>query len=440
MADERTWRDALRPIRMERVALVAPVTALRDMLVLVADAGMVELTVPPPTGRTRADGPEPEAQLREYAGAAVVHDGVAALAGWMPRVAVPALAGRLAPVGGAVVPLPRPPGVLAPSLLRRQGLRGSLAPLVETYTTVPYEDLDPTPLAFLAYVLMFGMMFGDAGHGLLVLAGAALLRFHPRLARFRRAWPFALGAGLTSIVFGLLYGEFFGPTGVLPVLWLEPLSHPIPLLLAALGAGAVLLAVAFVLGAINRWREGGWPSALYAPSGIAGAAVFAGLGLAAAGWYRHAGGLAWTGALVAACGLVLAFAGFLAEGGGGPSGVAQAAMRLFDVVVGLGSNLASFARLAAFGLMHAAIGWVVWQGATGLWGPAPLVAAGVFVAGNAVAFALEALVVGVQALRLEYYELFSRIFQAEGRPFRPWHLPTASGEDEACAPGSGAPS
>ena len=47
----------------------------------------------------------------------------------------------------------------------------------------------------------------------------------------------------------------------------------------------------------------------------------------------------------------------------------------------------------------------------------------VFVAGNALAFALEALVAAVQALRLEYYELFSRVFQDQGRPFRPWHVP-----------------
>jgi V/A-type H+/Na+-transporting ATPase subunit I len=47
----------------------------------------------------------------------------------------------------------------------------------------------------------------------------------------------------------------------------------------------------------------------------------------------------------------------------------------------------------------------------------------VFVAGTAVAFGLEGLVAAIQALRLEYYELFSRIFDGEGRPFRPWHIP-----------------
>jgi V/A-type H+-transporting ATPase subunit I len=53
------------------------------------------------------------------------------------------------------------------------------------------------------------------------------------------------------------------------------------------------------------------------------------------------------------------------------------------------------------------------------------------VVGNVVAFALEGLVVGVQALRLEYYELFSRIFVDEGRPFRPWHVPTISSKEAA---------
>ncbi|WP_066948147.1 V-type ATPase 116kDa subunit family protein [Microtetraspora fusca] len=427
-----SWRDALRPVRMERVAIAAPVDSLSEVLAQVADAGAVEFATPPDAS--------PEAVTKE----AAVRDGVAALAGWMPAEAVPELSKRLAPAGGAVVPIARPRGVEAPSLLRSRGVRGSLSPLVATYGTVPYPDIDPTPLAASAYVLMFGMMFGDVGHGALLLASAAGLYFgRPRwLGRFRRAWPFAAGAGLTSALFGLLYGEFFGPTGVVPVLWLEPLSHPVPLLLAAIGAGALLLGAAYLLGIVNRWREGGVRVALYSSSGIAGAAVFIGFGLAFVGWYSGLDDLVVAGGLIAAVGLVLAFAGFLAEAGGGAGGTAQAAMRVFDVVVRLGANLASFARLAAFGLTHAAIGWIVWTGATALWPGHPVGAAVVFVVGNALALTIEGLVVGIQALRLEYYELFSRLFQVEGRPFRPWRppptsreaMPCPSGSDEACTP------
>ena len=59
----------------------------------------------------------------------------------------------------------------------------------------------------------------------------------------------------------------------------------------------------------------------------------------------------------------------------------------------------------------------------------------VFVLGNALAFALEALVAGIQAMRLEYYELFSRLFVTQGRPFRPWHLPVHTKEGVPCPPG-----
>jgi V/A-type H+-transporting ATPase subunit I len=99
-------------------------------------------------------------------------------------------------------------------------------------------------------------------------------------------------------------------------------------------------------------------------------------------------------------------------------------VELFDLVVRLGSNVVSFTRLAAFGLTHAALGLVVWNGARGLWQHGWAGAAGgalVFAAGTALAFSLEALVAAVQALRLEYYELFSRVFVTRGRPFRPWH-------------------
>ncbi|HET8680720.1 MAG TPA: hypothetical protein VFM54_02420, partial [Micromonosporaceae bacterium] len=84
----------------------------------------------------------------------------------------------------------------------------------------------------------------------------------------------------------------------------------------------------------------------------------------------------------------------------------------------------------------------VWESTAGLWRRgAWMVAAAVlvFAVGNALSFALEALVAGVQALRLEYYELFSRVFQLEGRPFRPWHVPVAGPYPPATTDTSAAP-
>ena len=194
------------------------------------------------------------------------------------------------------------------------------------------------------------------------------------------------------------------------------------MLLAAAGVGAFLLAGAYALGVINRWREGGWAAALYAPSGVAGAALYLGVGLAAGGWYLHQDLMLAAGGFMAVTGLALAAAGFAAAAGDGGAGWMQAGVELFDSVVRIGANVVSFTRLAAFGLTHAALSLLVWEGARALWqqgGGACVAAVAVFAAGTALALGLEALLAAVQALRLEYYELFSRVFVTQGRPFRP---------------------
>lgn len=450
--------------RMSRVAVVAPLDRLRHALVAIAATGLVEFAGPLPPAESAelealrrldrlpaVDGrAEPrlapqhvaadeleslgrrdllagEVELARRAAAAVRHGRYAALVGWTPADEVERVTARLAEAGAAVVELPRPSWEEPPTLLH--DLRGArpFRPLVDTYGAPRYGDIDPTPFAAVAFVVMFGMMFGDVGHGLvLALLGALLLRARTgRFARLRRLAPFAVAGGLAAAFFGVLYGEAFGPTGLVPALWLEPTESPEALLLAAIGVGAVLLAGSYAIGIVNRWREEGRLAALVAPSGIAGFLLFLGLAVAAAGWHRDSVPLGLLAAALALGGAVLLGAGFHAEAGRGATAVTQATVEIVDAGVRVVANVISFTRLAAFGLMHAALAAVVWDATVALWGEAAasVLAVLVFVLGNALTFALEALVAGVQALRLEYYELFSRIFAGEGRTFSPWHIP-----------------
>jgi V/A-type H+-transporting ATPase subunit I len=458
------------PARMARVAIVAPRARLREALAAVAEAGCVELSgpLPPPGGEElealrrlghNGAGPETEprlaavrsdpAELERHgardllagevelvrrAEAAVKRGSFAALVGWVPETELAALQSRLAPAGSAAIELPRPPWVEPPTLLVPVRAARPFRPLVETYGPARYADIDPTLFAGIAFVLMFGMMFGDLGHGLLlVLAGLGLRRVRRgRLLHFRALWPLLFAGGLAGAAFGLLYGEAFGPTGLIPTIWLDPVEEPIPLLAAALGVGALLLAVSYGFGTINRWRESGATAALLASSGVAGSCVFLGGVLAALGWYVGLTGVAVAGAVVAAVGVALLATGFALEAGRGATGITQAGIEVVDAVVRTGANLISFTRLAAFGLMHAALGAIIFAAAGALWGgPAGAVlAVAVFVAGNLLAFGVELLVAGVQALRLEYYELFSRVFAGEGRRFEPWSIPPASAKEE----------
>jgi V/A-type H+-transporting ATPase subunit I len=285
-----------------------------------------------------------------------------------------------------------------------------------------------------SFVVMFGMMFGDTGHGL-VLAGLALWlrgRRTGRLAPFRHLWAIPFAAGLAAACCGLLYGELFGPTKVLPTLWLNPLDSPTPLLVAGLAVGVVLLFASYVLGIVNRRRESGLAVALLDESGVAGLTAFAGVVLLACGVAFSAVVVAVVGGVLAAIGLSLVATGLALRAGRGAAAVTQVGIESIDALTRLFSNLISFTRLAAFGLMHAALGAVVFEAASALWGGAAgvVAAAIVFVLGNAITFTLELLISGVQALRLEYYELYSRIFAGEGHAFAPWSLSVVSLQEE----------
>jgi V/A-type H+-transporting ATPase subunit I len=477
------WREAMVPERMSRVAVVARTDDLRAALVQTADSAAMEVdrlaaaselpvteasqalhrlapaSQPSPRlvedapdvaeleARQRADLLAGEVELAGMTAQAVVRGDAAAVIGWVPTAAVSELSQRLAGVGAAAVEVARPRGVQPPTAAPRARVRRTFGPLVDTYGQVPYADVDPTILAGLSYAVMFGAMFGDVGHGALLVALALLIRFGRvrRLATLRPHWIFVAVAGACATAFGFAYGECFGPTGIVGPGLLRPMEQPVEMLALGIAIGAVLLGGAYALGTINRFREGGWPMALYAPAGIAGSLLFVAAGLGVAALYLSSPPLGIIALAVAAIGLVLAFVGFLVGAGGGAGGAAQASVQTLDVVIRLGANVASFARLAAFGLTHAVLGWIVWQATSGLWSRGPVGAAAavaVFGIGTALAFTIEVLVAAVQALRLEYYELFSRVFQLEGRPFHPWHVPidrAASPKELPWPPGSSQP-
>ena len=351
------------------------------------------------------------------------------VSGWIPAADVERAGAAIEPLGGSIAQLPGRRDLEPPTAYTDSALGTSFRPLVTTYTTIPYRDLDPTLFAAIAYLLMFGMMFGDVAHGaaIVVVGLMALAGASERIGRLRSAAPFLIGAGAAATVFGLLYGEAFGPTGLVPTLWMRPLEEPERFLLAGLAVGGVLLALTMIGATVNRWRERGATAAALDASGLAGTLLLFGVAGFVIGSASSISAVQYTGVVTAAIGAALTFVGLVAKSPTGPAGFAEAVVEMFDTVLRLGSNIVSFARLAAFGLTHAVISEVVWDGTVHLWDrstiPAAIGAAALFALGNLAAFALGALVAAIQALRLEYYELFSRLFVSQGRAFEPWHVP-----------------
>jgi V/A-type H+-transporting ATPase subunit I len=260
-------------------------------------------------------------------------------------------------------------------------------------------------------LLMFGMMFGDVGHGL-VIAGAALA-FRRKLGRFTVP---LVGAGAVSTIFGLLYGSIFGYEHVIPALWLSPLEQPIQVLKVAVIWGIGFLLTTNLLRIVNWLQQGRWADILFHNQGIAGILFYlAGLwGIQS--WLGGEGfGALQLFLIVAPLAVILGYH-WLESEERGVIRILVALIEGIDTLIAYLANTLSFLRVAAFSINHVALAFAVFVIAGMLDSVGHLVTV---ILGNVFILVLEGAIVAIQCLRLEYYEGFSRFFGGGGQPFRP---------------------
>lgn len=300
---------------------------------------------------------------------------------------------------------------IVPSAVRYPNWLGPFSDLVRNYGIPRYGEFDPTWLFAISFVLMFGMMFGDIGQGLVIAAGGFALR--GKAKRFRSLF---VGAGLSATLFGFAYGSIFGFETVVEPLWISPLHDPVRMLLAAVWWGVGFITVTQLLTIYNRLAIGLVSRALFDASGLAGLVLYLG---AAAGVY----GLAASGqfgaiaAIAAGAGLAAILVwNWLENHGGLAERFLTVIIETFESVIGFFSNTLSFMRVAAFSINHVALALAVFTiadslGTTGRWIT--------LVIGNFIILGLEGAIVAIQVLRLEYYEGFSRFYSGSGRAVQP---------------------
>ena len=152
---------------------------------------------------------------------------------------------------------------LVPVPVQNHGLLSPFAVLVQQYGVPRFGEFDPTILFAVTFAGMFGMMFGDIGHGaIILLTGIAL---HRKIGTF--TYLFVL-AGASAMLFGWLYGSIFGVEHWLHPLWIAPLSDPIYMLPVALAWGVAFLTLGSVIAIANRLLSGDQAGALFGPGGL----------------------------------------------------------------------------------------------------------------------------------------------------------------------------
>ncbi len=322
-----------------------------------------------------------------------------------------------------------------PVLLRNRGIFGAFQSLVTTYGRPRYEEVDPTILLAITFPLLFGAMFGDVGHGLiLALLGGLLASGKIKALRSMSSFgTIIITCGLTAVGFGFLYGSIFGLETVLPAIWLRPMDNILTILIITVIGGVVILNLAYLINFWNAWNSKDWSRLLLGSTGAAGFLLYWSLIGLAASLLQKTVPLPTTPFVVLAiiASILVMFSDLLKNlmnnqrpliEGGLVTYAIQIFFELFETFITLFSNTLSYVRVGAFAVAHAGLSGVIFilaNMASATQGPGYWVA---LILGNLFIIGFEGMIVGIQTLRLEYYEFLSKFFTGGGKSFLPLAL------------------
>jgi V/A-type H+-transporting ATPase subunit I len=293
-------------------------------------------------------------------------------------------------------------------------------------------------------------MFGDAGHGLVLAVCGLIALLAGRSEKVRDVGLLLLFGGSSSIIFGVVYGSYFGIEVFKKyALWHDPLEgDPMRLMYGAIGIGITMISLGLMLNVINRFRRGDVIGAILDKFGLIGLLFYWGVlvlllnssAIQSQGLMSMSVILFLVVPIVGWC-LKEPIEHFLRHGAGERSeagcGLAGATMEscvgAFEAVLSYLANTISFVRLAAYAMSHAALLFAAFMLAAVVrdipFGGS-LLSLLVIILGNLVAIVLEGIIASVQALRLEYYEFFGKFYSGGGQPFEPFRL-TRNGKTSA---------
>lgn len=304
---------------------------------------------------------------------------------------------------------------------------------IRMYGLPAHNEMDPTMFVALTYTFIFGAMFGDVGQGLCLFIGGGLLYL---IKKINLAGIISV-AGIFSTIFGFLFGSVFGFEDVLPAVWLRPVEamtnlpfigqlNTVFIVAVAFGMGLNILVMIFQI--VNAVRNHDTENIWFSNNGVAGLVFYGFLVLTVV--------LYMTGHKVPGNIMMAIFLGIpillflfkepltnlvernhrkIQEGKG--MFLVQGFFELFETMLSYFSNTLSYVRIGAFAVSHAAIMEVVLMLSGAHSGDPNWLGV---VVGNAIVCLLEGLIVGIQVLRLEYYEMFSRFYKGSGREFHPF--------------------
>ncbi|MDR1674564.1 MAG: ATPase [Oscillospiraceae bacterium] len=322
------------------------------------------------------------------------------------------------------------PRMPVPIKLKNSKFAEPFSMFVGMYGLPKYGGFNPTGFVSLTYTVLFGIMFGDLGQGLVLAVLGFLIG-----KKFKNPLGGILTrVGISSAFFGLIYGSVFGLEELLTPLYqlvgfehkpFEVMQQINTIVYGSVALGGVIIVISIIINIIYRLLDKNYTEAVFGNNGIAGLVFFTGLvaGLISPILFDIK---LLTPLYVTFVIILPVLAMFLRE----PLGAAMRKEKykfhgiadfivsnffeLFEFMLGYASNSLSFIRVGGFIFSHAGMMSVVMmlaESASGAVTPAAMIIGNIFV------IVMEGLLVGIQVLRLVFYEMFSRFYEAEGRAF-----------------------
>ena len=290
----------------------------------------------------------------------------------------------------------------APTKLGNQGAYKSFEPITKMFDTPKYKQFDPTTVVSLFYPLFFGIMLSDIGYGLFLLALMPLL---PRFIETDvKKYQDILGlSALSTILFGVLFGSFFGDLVPLEPLLLDPFQDSFTILLGSLVLGLIHMNLGVAIAFYQHIKNDS--------SGFETAKDVLPLPLIEVGVLSLVYSFVALGSVM----LLIALSLLVAKKG---------ALGILDVTDYLGTWF-SYARLLALSLATAGIALAVniisaQVSSLGIMGI--IISIFILILGHIFNFALNTLGTAINAARLHYVEFFGLFFDGGGESFEPFKI------------------
>lgn len=306
-----------------------------------------------------------------------------------------------------------------PTKLKNNPIFRPFEMFVRMYGLPTYGEIDPTPILAISYILLFGIMFGDVGQSAVFAIGGFILY---KLKKMDLAAMISM-AGVVGIFTGFAYGSIFGNETLLEhVRLIAPMENLTTILMSAIALGVFVIIFCMSLNIINCIKAKEIGKALFSTNGAAGVLFYLSvLGLALNLVLKLGAPTALFVALIVIAFVVMYMQEPLEKLVEGKKDwlpkdgmfYVESFFEMFDVVLSFASNTISFMRVGAFVIIH--VGMMMAVEILAGEGAASII---VKIIGNIVVMGLEGLIVGIQVLRLEYYEMFSRYYNGKGKEFK----------------------